>query len=616
MNIAKLIAAIIISLSSASLALADCLQDARKVALDRNNVVQLSSYLCRTGEGPDDIRFKVEFYRVSDIVASLLLAKSTTTSLSRIIGTANIIDNDVLRTYRELIRQFGTTDDAPGKPLPSSIRAPAGQVETSDRIARRNLRTLTGLISGPWWDESSYPAGAEIKALKSGIIPDNLKYYHSIFCENETDVKKAACGKYQPALRRMTFWRSIRNGDIDKYPAHVAAHNMLIRNRNERATDVTIPADLRLAMNLAGGHLPDDFIFLVGQKNAAMCNGLPAGLADWQFRYVMRRGTMDIVTIQNISRRLIEIGGLFGERGTDTRLRVASAPTSQNRGESLGPMSETLGSGQKLIIPAQINFPAPDPSDDFNDIFAFPQTASELNRRLGTGGFRGNVSAFGSPTANDYIFGPNIRIKGILANGVRIDLDRPSANVIKMTAASGDASCPYLLSWSDDEGWINHGKALHEGNGKSREYTETISMERFRSRFRLEEREPELAFVDKAELQIELKNGDRIALEPDEPVLAARDGGYIRLYWGQVAEFAFHLPAGVNKEDVATSHLVLTGYYERYSSLHASAQRNLPWTDAGIAPRCMPIGTKRPLSFVGTRPAPSVSPGLTKFRAQ
>jgi hypothetical protein len=200
MNIPKLIALIVVLLPSVSVAFADCLQDAREVALDRNNAVQLRSYLCRTGDGPDDVRFKVEFHRFSDIAASLLVANTTSTLLGRIIGTAKIIDNDVLRTYRDLIRQFGTTDDAPGPPLPSSIQPPAGQreIEFSDRIARRNLRTLTGLVTGPWWDESSFPAGAEIKALRSGTIPESLKYYHSVACENQADLNRPV--KIRPIL--------------------------------------------------------------------------------------------------------------------------------------------------------------------------------------------------------------------------------------------------------------------------------------------------------------------------------------------------------------------------------------------------------------------------------
>src|SRR5262249_47024185 len=147
-------------------------------------------------------------------------------------------------------------------------------------------------------------------------------------------------------------------------------------------------------------------------------------------------------------------------------------------------------------------------------------------------------------------------------NGVRIDLDRRSANFTKVTAASADASCPYLLSWSEAEGWIEHGKALHQGKGMAREYTETIQIEGFRPRFKLEEREPEAAFIDEAVLQIIVKGGDTFSLKPDNITLAARDGKYVPLYWGDAVEFSFGLPDHLKEEDVVSSLLQLTGYYE------------------------------------------------------
>ena len=163
-----------------------------------------------------------------------------------------------------------------------------------------------------------------------------------------------------------------------------------------------------------------------------------------------------------------------------------------------------------------------------------------------------------------------MRVNGLTANGARIQFDQPSTNVVNLTAASANGSCPYLISWSEEEGWIEHGKVLHKGNGKPQEYTDVFTFEGFRSRFKLEEREPEVAFIDHAALRIALTSGETMVLAPDDTNLRADDGEYMKLYWGDVAEFVFKLPDGVEHGEILESQLTLTGYYERYSAIMAA----------------------------------------------
>jgi hypothetical protein len=102
--------------------------------------------------------------------------------------------------------------------------------------------------------------------------------------------------------------------------------------------------------------------------------------------------------------------------------------------------------------------------------------------------------------ARSYIFGPDISVTGIVLNGSRVQIARRSANFIDITLSVEGSSCPYLLSWDTEIGeWIDHGKVLHKGQGKSKEYTETTKLPGLWTSFRIEEREPEIAYIDHAD---------------------------------------------------------------------------------------------------------------------
>jgi hypothetical protein len=103
-----------------------------------------------------------------------------------------------------------------------------------------------------------------------------------------------------------------------------------------------------------------------------------------------------------------------------------------------------------------------------------------------------------------------------------------------------------------------------------------------------------------------LKNGTKLALDPDEPSLEERDGRNVRLYWGEALEFSFLLPPGILEDDVAASHLVLTGYYERYSNLLAHRQGyekqaeikdSLSTNSSQVGGQRTPLGRQLPPSF-------------------
>ena len=92
----------------------------------------------------------------------------------------------------------------------------------------------------------------------------------------------------------------------------------------------------------------------------------------------------------------------------------------------------------------------------------------------------------------------------------------------------------------------------------------------FRARFRIEEREPEAAFINRAELTVVLKDGRTMSLTAANGKPAGV--GHRRLFWGQSLQFQFSLPDGVDEKNVIESRLNVTGYYSRYPNLMAQSK--------------------------------------------
>jgi hypothetical protein len=540
----------LVALSSA--ASSDCLEDPRTVALDGANVVQLRSYLCRSGQGRDEVQFRAEFHRLSDVAASALVAKRVSQQLSRTLGSPRIVENEVLRTYSDLLQRFGTTidphDTYPRYDLESAI---GGTASTADVVPGETVRALIG---GDPSDEFFYPAIEESAALSKKSIPPNLRYYHTIRCRDHDNAKDigdvAVCNKYGRDSVSMIFWRSMRQEDFANYSRRLSAY---IARHRDYGGPTEIPRELTLANHLGGASWPEDFLILIGLPGEEGC--------DAGFYFQMRVALLDVLLIENLTSQPFSIEDLFGARTHESRLRApASTSGLANVTSELGTSIGRLAPNERVILPLRILF-APNPS--VKDVFAYRQTSSQIYKRIGAKGFGGNIAGYGAPSFKSYAYGPELVVNGIRVNGSRVDLMRPSANFLQLTMRTDKGSCPYLLSQDrTDATWVEHGKILHHAPNRERQYTEVKAFPGFKSRFRIEEREPEIAFIDQMELVVLLTDGTTVQLQPDHPKLAARDGHYVRLLWGDKVEVEFALPEGVAEDEVKETHLSVTGYYQ------------------------------------------------------
>ena len=456
---------------------------------------------------------------------------------------------------------------------------------TRDDVVARKLRLFQ--------DENimtfDYPNVQDIKELIANVIPSDVSFYYEISGCEDDNIENDPCDKFDKSKVITRFWRYLSEQDLINANNNLKEFNNLMKIALEELKKANpdnygdepwkINSDeLRrirdLMAHLGGGNWPDKFLLISADRGGDSCeeNNFP-GIGGWSFKTYNRTTLLDVILVENVSKVPLTIDGLLAASISEPRLRLETE--NQQTGDSLVEMSETLRPGERLLIPVKISFgPA-----DLTKFFAFPLTGKKIYAEIGAHGFKGNTDGYASPSKDTYVFGEEFAVSGLRVGGERIDF-KEEPNFLSLTLASGTGSCPYLTSWDEErKEWVEHGKVLHKAPDQAREYTDTIMLSGFRSRFRLVEREAELASIDAAELAVVLKGGTTLFLATDDKALAAKDGTYLRLALGEVAELDFKLPEGIAEDDVIESKLSLTGFYERYSKILS--------TQAATEPRLM-----------------------------
>jgi hypothetical protein len=524
------------------------------------------------------------------------------------IGPAKTTENDTFKTYAGLVDRFGASVALSGDETSVTLRTrlsgnneglPTDITAPEDRGAGRRLRAVD--MS---WGDVEYPNPDDIVPLRGKKLPAGMKFYYVAECDdfdfsNSNLDLKAPCKK--SGKFTMRFWRGMRAADADDLRKNLNAYNRLLKAGNNPDVNgsgfragVTPIADryLKLIRHVAGESWPEDLLVLAGEYREEGCGGLP-GLYGWLFDFKPRPVELHAVLIKNESTRPIALDGLFGRKEPSAALRrLESNDAVTASREPLPWKSQTLAPGQSVLIPTQIVLASPKQMTDTEQ-----KEAEQILARVGTNGFQGSPASFKIINMPDYAYGPGIALGAISLGGKQIELRRQAVNFIDMTASLEAGSCPYLLAWDEREReWVNHGKVLHKAPSREHEYTEVRALPGFASRFRLEEREAELAFIDHVEFSLVLTSGDIVKLATGNEALAARDGNYLQLYWGDAVELEFILPAGIKADDVAETRLAVTGYYRRYSAL--MAEQGL---DRRASRRAMRGGTLYSMSVAATR---------------
>ena len=335
--------------------------------------------------------------------------------------------------------------------------------------------------------------------------------------------------------------------------------------------------------------LPQTFLILAGGYVPGCGEGAQSS---WDFSISTPKIALEAAIVRNDTGRPIQIDSILGEEVADGPLRLAddAAPA----GVQPISLSMTIQPGHSLLAPTRITL-KPNPSFQLSHEASVGPAATY--QRLRSKGITARANVFAVPELHDFVFGPELKVAGLRVEGNAIDFREKPLNDMEIAFSGQAGSCPYLLSWDDERAdWTQHGKVLHEASDISREETQTITLPGFVSRFRVEEREPEVATIDDAEIAFSLKKGGSITLKPNTALSA--NAGRQLLFWGDAQELEFSLPSGIATADVVQSRLSLTGYYERYSSLPNSAYRG---GGASISDAAFSTGAN-PLHVLGVGP--------------
>ena len=486
-------------------ALAQCVEDSRpaKIGEDR---VQIRAYACRQGAS----RIRVEFHRFNAASASSLLSGNDMGLLTRAIGAPRLLRNEVAADLTDIFDRFAETHETKYRPIKALVAVPGGGLASAEQVKKppevKVLSTdleqnLLGL---------DYPAVRELRALSRGRKPESLKPAPNFTPSTYLTEK---------------VWRFMTLQDLTRYEDNLAGYNQYF----SKSTGKVLKSDSTIALmtHLAKEGLPEDFSVIEGFY-------YPQGGCDpyvgWEFKFLPRVPLLDGIIVENLSSSAVEIDAFKGTR-TSGGLRTADVAASGP--SSVIDLDLRLAPGDRVLIPTRLVFA---PSDQLRKY-----------------------------TSSKYVYGPAFDVRGLVANSQDIDFDKRSANFTQLSLIQEEGSCPYLLSWKDeDDLWIQRGKILHAANGRDNEYREIVEFDGLRTRFRLEEREPEVAYIDKTKLIAYLDDGSILEMMPNKPQLADKDDEHIILAWGEFIEFSFSLPSQIDRGRVKRSELRVTGFYERY----------------------------------------------------
>ncbi len=498
---------------------AQCLQDIRTIS-SGGNQMRLRDYLCRTQNNQS---VRVRFHRVTDFVAHGILAGNLPAGFKSLFGKPKLITNEVYRDYNKLMDKFGEYTQGFGCETYKVIAAGKGQGMQGDNQCTGKSPIRRSL--GGWYQQLEYsvfPAADDLRSLEyNGRVP---KAY-----------KSKMVTEYGQRLKKI--WRYAKRRDFKNYNKKLSDYNRLITALKKPREGSMGNKYFSMLEYITRKGVPRKFMVIYGNaEQAADCAGYAAR---WVLNYTERAMLVDVAVIENTSSDVIKINQLWGAKGQKTKLRSLSKSTALRKRQSvpLGTGALTLQPGEKALLFQRMAFIVDD------------------NQQAG----------FKLP---GYVYGPEIVLKGLEVNGERLDLEGQSSNFVSLTTGDEGGSCPYLHVWSNElNDYINTGKMLDKAKGAGLEQSDQRRFEGFKSRFRIHEREPELAHIDQASLMIELKSGEQYALSPDIKDLVARDQKRLKLGYGEYVDLRFALPAGIKEQQVAHSTITLTGYYERYGEL-------------------------------------------------
>lgn len=600
MSYARLILLVMFSLTIGTTTHAQVCAKGHHAAKFKANTADLHDYNC-SAEGPSN-GLRVSFFRASELVAGALLMNEPIPDLDRIIGPINFVDNDVYREAKALFTNFGSSrtyesagavewelkvsaGSGPQQQSAAPHTPPAGPTGAATPVKAWYLTKLFGSITSD---------GVLLKSPSEVIL--NTPNWPPGYQMNYQ------CGaKEKSFITCTTIWKYIGPPDFDAIMADVRAARKRAETGNTdkdliRDSMSAFEKNVALFRFLDGRKLPDDFLFITNQAKA----GNACEATNWIFGVSARPLVLDLAVIENLTEKPIRIDDFIGSVTGGESFRSAAEPAASSGAPgSLGLPPTTIEPGKRIALalrivfshdtPFKTNDEVEPPDDTFKKILARP-AKSVFQERLGgfnasktVGKVRESFLAPKTPQSSDYAYGAEINLSAIGVSGTKLTLQGREFNEVQtggfpagdpldlginmifaVPAKKGEC-CPVLYSWRDDaQTWVYGGKILHLANEKEHKMTDRMAYPLLRTKFQIAEEEPEMAFIDRARLNLKLRDGRSLQLLPLQP-----DSLVIRAYTKH--DVNFELPDGIAAGDVLTSEIEIVGYYRRYSALFSAA---------------------------------------------
>ena len=268
----------------------------------------------------------------------------------------------------------------------------------------------------------TYPA-IETLDLNKQAIADNINVYY--VC---TDCK-------DPKDRMAVFWRYATLEDIANFKknatllSQAARANKGVQLWNELNSAADTSKSIGLLRYLAGSAgLPEKFLILSGSYHAG-CGTTPPS---WDFHIATPTITLEAVVIRNDKARPLRVDSVLAQEIAGDSLRVSddAAPVDP-RPVGLG---VTIPPGNALAIPTRIVLKSVDPGN------AAAEGPAETYRRLRSKGIVTRANVFAVPEWNNYVFGPELKVAGLVVDGSAIKFGEKSQNFMDIAFSGGDVA--------------------------------------------------------------------------------------------------------------------------------------------------------------------------------
>ena len=162
----------------------------------------------------------------------------------------------------------------------------------------------------------------------------------------------------------------------------------------------------------------------------------------------------------------------------------------------------------------------------------------------------------------DFAIGQILKVTSIKINGQEVEVNQPRDEIsTSISKFAGIGSCPYLLVYDAKKGyWLNTGNVLVDRNKKSAQDTEIYRLRPDITQVRLEEREPEITYIDSISISYQDTETDLAqAVFLDIEELKANDDNFLVLHEGDA--FEINLNQLIHLEKAKNIQLIINGFY-------------------------------------------------------